>query len=674
MIIKKLGFICFASIVSISGVFGQDLQNLKFGKISVADFAVSSLSSDTGASAIIIKDYGKTEFTGSSHGFFDIVFTRNIRVKIVNNNGFGIAEYKILLFNNRKGVAEKITELKGSTYNMVNGSIQETKLDPKTVFEEKVSRNHNQAKFTMPALKAGSIYELSYTVKSNYFFDPPTWNFQHEYPCLWSEYEVTIPSMFHYLTKTRGDDHFDVKKTESTEQHYFVHESGGAIETDNYMSVSCTSFRTRWIKKNVPALKPQPYISTIENYLSNISFELSFFQQNETDEKQLEMPTWDVQSRVLLNSNDFGIELSQDNYWMDEDVKNVADGALNSEEEIRKIYDFVRDNFLCTDYSSMYVETSLRDVYKKRAGNVAELNLLLVAMLRHRHILADPAILSTRDNGVASKDYPLLYEYNYLICVAHVGSAIYKLDASSPFNSFNKLPVNCYNWGARIINEQHPDYLMISPDSVSEARTTNAMFINDDKGNFTGSITTIYGNEQSADIRSTVKKTSSKEFFKTIQTSYTDMNVSNEGFDSLNRPDHPLILHYDLDPKNMKSSDILYFNPVLGPSFETNPFAVAERMYPVEMSSKMDYLYLLTMEIPKGFQVDELPKSVRVKFNENEGFFEYLIQKNPDNIQMKVHLKFNRATFPTEEYANLREFFAFVVKKESEQIVFKKIK
>ena len=35
------------------------------------------------------------------------------------------------------------------------------------------------------------------------------------------------------------------------------------------------------------------------------------------------------------------------------------------------------------------------------------------------------------------------------------------------------------------------------------------------------------------------------------------MNVSNEGFDSLNRPDHPLILHYDLDPKDMKSSNII---------------------------------------------------------------------------------------------------------------------
>jgi hypothetical protein len=87
----------------------------------------------------------------------------------------------------------------------------------------------------------------------------------------------------------------------------------------------------------------------------------------------------------------------------------------------------------------------------------------------------------------------------------------------------------------------------------------------------------------------------------------------------------------------------------------------------------MDYTYVLSMEIPKGFQVDELPKSSKVSYNENQGIFEYLIQQNSDNIQMRVHLKFKKAIFSTEEYGTLRDFFAYVVKKESEQIVFKKI-
>jgi hypothetical protein len=80
------------------------------------------------------------------------------------------------------------------------------------------------------------------------------------------------------------------------------------------------------------------------------------------------------------------------------------------------------------------------------------------------------------------------------------------------------------------------------------------------------------------------------------------------------------------------------------------------------------------MDIPAGYQVDELPKSARVAYNENEGQFEYLFQKGESNLQMRVHLKLNKAFFPVDEYGTLRDFFAFVVKKESEQVVFKKIK
>ena len=295
-------------------------------------------------------------------------------------------------------------------------------------------------------------------------------------------------------------------------------------------------------------------------------------------------------------------------------------------------------------------------------------------MLRHLSIKADPAILSTRDHGVTSRDYPLTYEYNYVICIAKSEGKTYTLDASQPFNAFGKLPSYCYNWGARVINETHPDLIMLSPDSVSEIRTTNAIFVNEENGNFTGRLTTVFGKDESFDIRGEIKRTSQKEYVKSHLQGYTDLNVSNESFDSLSNPDHPLIFNCDLAPKDLKSADILYFNPVMGPLFDTNPFSSTERLYPVEFSNRMDYTFILSMEIPSGFQVDEIPKSARVKYNDDQGFFEYLIQKSSENIQMRVRLKFNQAIFPAEQYTTLRDFFAFVVKKESEQVVFKKIK
>ena len=106
--------------------------------------------------------------------------------------------------------------------------------------------------------------------------------------------------------------------------------------------------------------------------------------------------------------------------------------------------------------------------------------------------------------------------------------------------------------------------------------------------------------------------------------------------------------------------------------YKENPFKSAERSYPVEMPYCIDETYVLNMEIPEGYKVDELPKSARVSLNGNEGMFEYLIQQNNDVIQMRCRTKLNKANFEPEDYETLRNFFSFIVEKESEQIVFKK--
>ena len=80
------------------------------------------------------------------------------------------------------------------------------------------------------------------------------------------------------------------------------------------------------------------------------------------------------------------------------------------------------------------------------------------------------------------------------------------------------------------------------------------------------------------------------------------------------------------------------------------------------------------MDIPDGYNVDELPKSARVALNDNEGMFEYLVQKDDKKIQLRAKLSLRKAVFEPEDYATLRDFFTFIVNKESEQIVFKKIK
>ena len=92
----------------------------------------------------------------------------------------------------------------------------------------------------------------------------------------------------------------------------------------------------------------------------------------------------------------------------------------------------------------------------------------------------------------------------------------------------------------------------------------------------------------------------------------------------------------------------------------------------MEFPYTFDMVMVLNLEIPDRFAVDEIPKSEKIALNGQEGSFEYLIQKNPNSIQLKSALNIKKSTFDPEDYNTLRNFYAEVIKKQAEVIVFKK--
>jgi len=81
----------------------------------------------------------------------------------------------------------------------------------------------------------------------------------------------------------------------------------------------------------------------------------------------------------------------------------------------------------------------------------------------------------------------------------------------------------------------------------------------------------------------------------------------------------------------------------------------------------------MNMEVPKGYELEEMPKAEKIYLNDNDGSFEYDIVKEGNKIKIECKLITLRTFFEPGEYKALRDFFAFVLKKESEMIVFKKI-
>lgn len=674
----------FITLFASLSVSAQDKLPIKFGKLALQDFDIKSPVIDSNINAVVIANIGKSEFMANTNeGTFSLLFKEKKRIKILNKNGFAAASVIIPLYvsdNNQ----EKITDLVAVTYNIEDGKVVATKVDKSSVFTEKINDHWIQKKFTFPALKEGSIIEYSYEIKSDFFFNLHTWEFQGEYPVLWSQYEADIPEFYRFLVLKQGYHSFLMDTVTTSNSSFSFQEHVTGTTGSGFNTRRSSTYETykidgsidyhKWIMKDVPALKEEPFTSTLYNSIAKIEFQLqevAFPRQASVSY----MNSWEKTSENLMKNEQFGLLINRPNNWLDDDIAMVVKGAASESEKIKKIYEYVRDNFTCTGYGSHYVTTSLKDVMKNKNGSATDINMLLIAMLRTQNITALPVLLSTRNHGVVNEFYPLMDRYNYLLANAVSEGNNYYLDASVPRLGFNKLPAKVYNGQARIITKETALPLYFSPDSLKEINYTNVFIENGKKGVAAGFISSLKGYLQSLDIRNDIAKSGLEAYIKDLKSNYPeDVELSNVQIDSLKSSDEPVTVKVELKLGDFGDADIVYFNPLLGEAMKKNPFSAAERYYPVEMPYTFNDIYTLNMDIPKGYKIDELPKSVRIKLNEDEGMFEYLISAEESKIQMRCKLEIKRTFFPNEDYQTLRDFFGYIVKKEAEQIVFKKIK
>jgi hypothetical protein len=670
---KRLLLTCTFAFFAQAFLFGQDKLSVKFGKITPADFNLSTQKYDSGAEAVVIADVGSSAFIGNNKGWFSLEFRHTKRIKILSKTGFEAATVTIPLFFDGDDI-EKLQNLKAVTYNMENGHVVETKLDDKSLFTEKLNKNLVLKKFTFPAVKEGSIIEYSYLQTSDFLRNLQPWEFQSEYPCLWSEYKVDIPDFFNYVFLSQGHVPFSVDTASATHDYFRLMIPGGA-ERNEMVNLSASVVSHLWIMKNIPALKEEKFTTTLRNHISKIEFQLSQYRFPDEPIKNV-MTSWFSVSESLMDDEDFGADLGKPNSWLTEDLKAITKGASTPREKAEKIYDWVRDNCTCTDHDARFLSNPIKTIFKNKSGNVADLNLLLDAMLKHENIEVDPVLLSTRDHGFTHSIYPLMNRYNYVICRAIIDSVAYLLDASQPWLGFAHLPGYCYNGQARVINKSMPIIVNLNAGDISESKTTMVFIANDGKGGLSGSYQSVPGYFESSSIRQKVRDKGEKDYFSTVQSAYSGgIQIANTEIDSVKLPTNPVKVSYDFSVPHDTTEDIVYFNPILATeTYKENPFKAATRTYPVEIPYAMDETYILNMDVPAGYKIEELPKSTKVLFNTDEGYFEYIVQKDENNIQLRSRVKLLKADFKPDDYAVLRDFFAFVVKKQSEQFVFKKKK
>ncbi|MEO6135853.1 MAG: DUF3857 domain-containing protein, partial [Ginsengibacter sp.] len=627
-------------------------------------------SIDSSANAVILCDFGSTELEGNSKGWFSFSSVRHTIIHILNKNGYDEANIEIPYYENGNS-KEAVTNLKAVTYNLENGKVVETKLEKSAQFKENVDKNRRLLKFTMPQVKEGSIIEFQYEVKSDFIQVLDPWYFQSlSAPTLWSEFNFSVPEFFNYNFLSRGYLGFTYSENTNFNSSFSISDltSTGSANAESF---TARGTKYRWVIKNVPELKTENFTYSIRNHISRMEFQLA--SQSNPLVARSYRSSWQEVTKNLLESESFGEKLNANNGWMADDIKPLYANQDDNTQKAIKIFEYVRNNFKSTGLAGIYLNQTLKNVFKTKQGTVAEINLLLTAMLRYAGLDANPVLLSTTGHGYTTEFSPMINSMNYVVAQVNDGTKNYFLDGTRPRLGFNHLPLECYNGHARMVNAAATPAYFVA-DSLKEKKTTIFFIGNGDDSTWGGGVTQYLGYYESYGVRDNIAENSKDEFFKGIQKAYgATANLSVPQIDSLTNYDLPVTIKYHLD-MTLDGEDILYINPTFSEGYKKNPFTAAERYYPVEMPYAEEETIISTIEVPLGYKVDEIPKQMLVKLDEEgKSFFEYRISLSGTTISLRNRIKIDRAFFLPEEYGQLREFFNLVVKKQGEQIVFKKI-
>jgi transglutaminase-like putative cysteine protease len=635
----------------------------KFGKFESQEILKMKVyPKDSSAEAVVLFDVGNIYFKiNTTSGGFDFVFERHKRIKVFNKEAYDLANVELEYYDGGSQSEEVISGLKGYSYNLVNGKIEKEKLENSAIFTEKVSEKLRKKKFTLPNVKEGTVIEYTYTITSPFIVNLRDWYFQSSIPILWSELNTSIPEYFNYRKNMSGYLVPTQNKESSETRSEFIQGEQLQFGTNTQ----------KIVVQNAPPFKNEKFITTPIDYLSKIEFQLAYVSFPRRPVVN-HLATWEEINKKLLEDEDFGGRLKARG-----DLKDIANTiaalAKNPEEKMKAIYKFVRENIQWNGDYGRYATQTLKKVYEAKKGNVADINMLLIALLREADIPADPVLLSTRDHGRVNTIVPILSNFNYVIAIAKVGDRELLLDATQESMQPNVLPFNCLNGSGRIVSEKNPDWVNLMAAAGKQSQYISINLKTKADGKIGGELNVIYNDYPALYIRKKIHKDTEEKFIENEwKSDKINFKLNSHKIENLKDLSQPLRLILDIDLDNEAGADMIYFNPLLVKHFDENPLKAEDRKFPVDFGCPLIESFVFSMDIPQGYQIEDMPKNLSMSTPDKSATFSYAIGQTGDKIQLRTRLVINRPIYEVDEYQTIRTFFTQLIAKQEEQIVLKK--
>jgi hypothetical protein len=648
--IKYLVVICTVFLISLfQNIYAQ--YTLEFGNIRTDDLTNKPYLPDPGADAVIMSDIGIT--TLNYRDGFLVRFERNVKIRIINSKGFDYADIEIPFLSDHR-----LITYKASTFNLRNGQKIETPIPRKSFLIEKESDYRKSLKFNFPDVHEGTIIEYSYVLEmKNASSRLVPWEFQHPIPVMETSLTVVYPEYFIYKTNITGNPMMVQSETSSRPLRF------GSYQT--------TQRSIRWYAQNVPAFRNEPYTRSYGENLTKLTFELS--RVDHPDLQKEITPTYESLTEKLLERDDFGRAIGN-TALMKKETEEVIKGLNDDLSKVRAIHKYISQKILWDGTEDYSASKSLRSIKSKEKGNSADINMLLICMLRNAGLKADPVILSTRSNGSINQVSAMMQQFNYMIANVPVNGETFLVDATDPLRPWNELPFECLNGVGRLINKYEARFVELK-NSETRDRSVHLDLKLSPSGEVTGRYSERSTGYNALDIRKLVRNVGEDGYHDLLETAYSDAEFANFRLENLSEPDSCIVESSDLSIKNgiHQAGNRYIVNPYICFGMTGNPFISPERKFPVDFGCPHVENYSITLSIPEQYELLEKPENTSFKLGNDDILYTITCSEMDKKLIINSTLRINKTSYTTKEYAALRDLFAKVIRSQARVAVMKKI-
>jgi len=636
--------------------FSQDLIK-KFGNPDITELTMQSYTKDKSAEALVIYDVGKSYFVENTAGNgFNVIFERTTRIKIFSKAGLKYAQVEIPYYQ-EKDIYEDVYDIEGFTYNLENSELKRVPFDQKQVYKEKSTEAWNLKKFALPDVREGSVIEYRYKINSPYKFNLHDWEFQWRIPVKYSEYTVRMIPFYTYTNLIQGVPKLDV---------FDSYEDTG-IKTQ-FGSVSFNDMVYRYGLKDIPAFNDESFITSINDYIIKINFQLSGFTDMYGTKSEV-LSTWPKMCNDLLKDGVFGKYMSSSESKGEKLQEQFNLTGKKNIEVLEYLVDYVKMNYKWNDTYSTQTFKSLKQFMEEKSGNSANINLFLAGLLNSAKIQAFPVLISTRAHGKIKSEFPFLHFFNSVVVLVKIDSTWMLTDATEPFCAFNKIPPQCLNERGLIVKKNSQDWVTLVNNRISEKKYEMLLDLTPKLDSVTGRFSISATEYDAIDLRD--KYLNSKKDFKKIMeknglTIKDSILVSN-----LLETKKPVVVSFNASIQIDTIDGKLLVMPFLKESVTVNPLKQSNRDYPVDFTYAKSRTFETTISIPEGYFIKNLPQNALID-NANYHFSYEAKKVSEKSLIIISNYTFKKAVYEPAIYIGVKFFYDDIIRKLTEPLVFEK--